>query len=130
MRVYWKDDSYSFSGEIIQWSKVPVYPDCQHFDLLQYLGSDRVKSGIQQIEFLFWNRMDNEDTELYLHIEDRNRALKRRLSNQNILAYSGFPIKDLNVGRYIKTAISFSQTLDVERCIHYPHLNFADYNQG
>ena len=41
MRVYWKDDSYSFSGEIIQWSKVPVYPDCQHFDLLQYLGSDR-----------------------------------------------------------------------------------------
>ena len=83
----------SISGENIQWSLVPLYPECQALDLLDYFNFTG-KSTPQIIEIDVWN-LENYGVSVYLL--ERNKALTRRTLKSNLLAYSGPVIENKNL---------------------------------
>ena len=132
-----KGNKYEIPGKSINWSKIPIYPECNTLDLFDYFDFSNVTP--LKIIFLIEN---TTDIGLGVYIEERNKVLKRRLSSSNILSYSGpaLETKNLSLGRDIKAVISLSQIIDLEedeekRCKNYPrtdwhnkNLTFLDYN--
>ena len=86
-------NSSSISGENIQWSLVPLYPECQALDLLDYFNFTGNNTP-HIIEIDVWN-IENYGISVYLL--ERNKALTRRTLKSNLLAYSGPVIENKNL---------------------------------
>ena len=124
-----RDNDHSISGSDIKWSKIPIYPECQTLDLVQYFDLNKIIP--YEIIFNFFNVTNIGVT---LHIEERIKALQRRRSSLNILAYSGPKIgnSDLSSGRFVKTIMRLSQVINLEEeekhhCKNYPNGGFQEY---
>ena len=132
-----KGHKYDIPGESINWSKIPIYPECNTLDLFDYFDF----SNVTPLKIIFYI-VNTTDIGLGVYIEERNKVLKRRLSSSNILSYSGpaLETKNLSLGRDIKAVVSLSQIIDLEedeekRCRNYPrsdwknkNLTYIDYN--
>ena len=108
------------SGNAIKWSLVPLFPNCQSIDLMDYLD-------VREPVFVVFNFHKFEDFGISFYIQERNRVVKRILES-NLLAYSGPPIRinDLGVGQEIRAIIKISQEIDSEKderakCKIYPN---------
>ena len=128
------EEFHEIPVHVIKWSEVPIYPECQALNLFHYFDFSKITP--LQITFYFNKKSKAPPgTVLGLYLEDKNKALKRRLSSSNILAYSGNSLvnENLSSGRHIKAVISLSQTIDLEddkekQCKNYPAEGFQDYN--
>ena len=123
-------DNYdkNVSGKAIKWSLVPLFPNCQSIDLLDYF---EIISPFQ----VFFNFREFQDMGISLYIQERNRAVKRSLES-NMMAYSGTAVKinDLGVGQEIRAILKISQEIDSEederaKCTIYPNKNYESFNE-
>ena len=57
-------------GEKLKWNPVPLFPDCQHLDFLDYFDFENYSSLIMAIEL---NKIQN--TGITLHLQERNKAV-------------------------------------------------------
>ena len=104
--------------------KTFIFPNCKTLKIDDY------DSPPDRIKFNFRNSHLHEVTIL---IEDREKALRKRLSTSNSLNYIGTPIKTSKLeSRVHKFILSFAQTINLEQdkgsmCINYPTKTFASF---
>ena len=127
----------------IKWSKVPLFPNCQVFDLedhnhhhhhdLEGSSSFNGKKEVHKIVFLT-NMKKNYALSIY--IQERATLLRKRRLNANMLAYSGPDIRidNLEEPHVYQAAIRFDQFInsDKERdgtCVNYPTEKFESYQE-
>ena len=116
------------SGKAIKWSLVPLFPNCQSIDLLDYF---EIRSPFQ----VFFNFREFQDMGISLYIQERNRAVKRTLES-NMMAYSGSAVKinDLKVGQEIRAILKITQEINSEEderanCTIYPNKHYESFNE-
>ena len=114
----------------LEWSKVPLFPNCQVFDLAQSKSFDEEKKVHKVV--ILPNRKQN--IALTIYIQERNRLLRKRRLNANMLAYSGPTIRIDNLAEphVYQAAVRFDQFInsDKERegtCVNYPTEQFESY---
>ena len=122
------DKDKSISGKAIKWSLVPLFPNCQSIDLLDYF---EINSPFLVLFFFH----EFQDMGISLYIQERNRAVKRTLQS-NLMAYSGPQVKinDMSVGQEIRVMIKISQEIDSEKdvrakCKIYPNKIYKNFNE-
>ena len=122
------DKDKSISGKAIKWSLVPLFPNCQSIDLLDYF---EINSPFLVLFFFH----EFQDMGISLYIQERNRAVKRTLQS-NLMAYSGPQVKinDMSVGQEIRVMIKISQEIDSEKdvrakCKIYPNKIYENFNE-
>ena len=116
------------SGKTLNWSLVPLFPNCQTIDLLDYFETRDPFNLV-----FYFNKFP--DLGISLFIQERNRVV-RRILQSNLLAYSGPQIKinDLGIGQEVRVFMKFSQEIDSEKdkkakCNLYPNQDYKSYNE-
>ena len=121
-------------GTSINWSRFPIYPNCQALDLKGYIRTtNRTSVRIEQIKFNI-NGMDKYA--FFLYPLDRNRALTKRMFVRNMLSYSGSIIgnqfKGFNKNMKIAMRINqnkYSKEDSRNPCSEYPNMEFQSYRE-
>ena len=101
----------TIEGKKLNWSLSPVYPNCQYINPYDYLEFKNNKPT----EIIFRFKKTAEKIGISLFIEDKLRALKKRVLKSNMLAYTGpeIGIEDLSNPSIFKMVMrrgSFQQT--------------------
>ena len=114
----------------LEWSKIPLFPNCQVFDLAESKSLDG-KKEVHKIAILAKMK---QNYALSIYIQERNTLLKKRRLNANMLAYSGPAIRidDLQEPHVYQAAVRLDQFInsDKERdgtCVNYPTEKFDSY---
>ena len=112
-------------GKNINWSLVPIYPNCQYLNLIDYLDS----KTLTPIALWFFFGLD---LELLFYLEDRRKVVGRTLVS-NLLAYDG-PILKINTSsrRETQAVFSLSQQILTDKdpnseCKTYPNNLYQSY---
>ena len=84
----------TIQGNNLNWSLSPVYPHCQYIDPYEYLEFKYFRPN----EIIFHFKTTTDKIGISLFIEDKLRALKKRVLKSNMLAYTGpeIGIEDLS----------------------------------
>ena len=112
IRIFTREyKNVDIQGNILNWSISPVYPHCQYIDPYDYLEFKNNKPT----EIIFRFKKTAEKIGISLFIEDKLRALKKRVLKSNMLAYTGpeIGIEDLSNPKNFKMIMrggSFQQT--------------------
>ena len=85
---------------------------------------------------IFFHIAPIENLGISIHIEERNRALKKRPLKNNVLTYSGPLIRNpsLSSPRITRMMLKFEQFLfsdkdDSKNCKNYPHDEYSSYRE-
>ena len=121
----------SVKGSDIKWLPTPSYPGgCQSID---FLDSFNLTGKNIPMQIYFYLEQTNA-TGAQIFIEERNKALAKRVLPSSLLSYNGPDIKnpDLSVKRFFKAIIRISQNIFVEKdkskkCQNYPNSKFDSY---
>ena len=117
------------SGENITWSPIPLYPNCQLFDLTKYWNLE--KRTTIGVTFQFY-----KEAKVYvsLHVEDKRRALSKRILKSHTTNQEGVQmfIQNSSLNEYKRFYLSLSQTRNLEMdpgvsCNNYPTNTFSSY---
>ena len=123
-----------------KWSELPLYPNCQVLDLMEYSNFDETKPTLQ-IMFSFWpkctqSRITSSRCNMGITIlpQERNKILKKRKLTSNRVAYSGSEIiiNELDNNTHVSAILSLSQIIQAEKnpetsCLHYPTREFESF---
>ena len=102
-----------------------IFPTCKTLRINYSQPPDRI----------FLNFKNNPIIDVTVLIEDRMKALRRRLSKSNSLDYFGPPIKTRRLSpRSDRFILSFAQTIDLEEdtgsmCTKYPTKTFTSFHE-
>ena len=87
---------------------------------------------VRKLKFVF-NKTNNSRVTVYM--QERNKALTRRMLKSNLLSYSG-PTESLDLGESIlyKEIVSISQNIfsekdKMKKCRNYPNEDYESYRQ-
>ena len=122
----------NISGKKVAWSKIPIYPNCQALDLMDYISvHNESYFRIEQIKFKI--RSENKFA-FFLYTVDRKKALTKRMSVRNMLAYSGPIISNQIKGftKEVKVALKitqnkFSEEDQTNPCAEYPNEDYQSF---
>ena len=115
--------------EDIKWSKHPLHPNCQVLDLMEYNNFNASNPTIK-ILFTFYPK---QNLGISIIPQERNKLLRKRKLNSNMIAYSGpnIFIQDLGKGMQQDVILSLSQFIQAEdnktNCMNYPNQIFESY---
>ena len=84
-----ESEQYLIDGKNISFSPIPLFPNCQSIDLMEYLDLKAITPMLVQIFF------GGVDLEILVYIEDRSKVVGRTLES-NMLAYDGPILKIQN----------------------------------
>ena len=100
-----------------------IYPNCKTLKINYSSSPERILLNINNIQAFG----------VSILVEDRMKALRRRLSKSNSLDYIGPPIESKRgIPKFYRFILRIAQTIDLEEdpgsiCTNYPTRTFASY---
>ena len=122
----------NISGKKVAWSKIPIYPNCQALDLVDYISvHNKSLIRVEQIQFKI---QSVNKFAFFLYTLDRKKALTKRMSVRNMLSYSGPIISNQIKGftKEVKVALKITQSKFSEEdktnpCAEYPNEDYHSF---